>query len=153
MTYTLDTNILINMERRYPREFFNSLWDSMEAAVVSGDICMCEVAQKELDLGDDDLSAWVKGIPGFVCKSTDEELATVADISGTHPDWVQGQKNYADPFVIAHAKADNEVIVTEEGRKGPNTEDKNQKIPNIADEHGVACIKFFDLLRAQGWKF
>jgi len=153
VTYTLDTNILINMERLYPREFFNSLWDSMEAAVVNGDICMCEVAQKELDQGDDGLSAWVKGITGFVCKTTDEELETAAEIAVAHPAWVRGQKNYADPFVIAHAKADNVIVVTEERRAGLNTEDKNQKVPNIADEHGVTCIKFFDLLRAQGWKF
>lgn len=51
MKYTLDTDILINMERLYPREFFVSLWDSMEAAVARGDICMCEVAQKELEQG------------------------------------------------------------------------------------------------------
>ncbi|MFJ2617697.1 DUF4411 family protein [Glutamicibacter sp. NPDC087344] len=43
--------------------------------------------------------------------------------------------------------------MTEESRKGAGTIDKNQKIPNIADEHGVACIKFFDLLRAQRWRF
>lgn len=141
------------MERRYPREFFSSLWDSMEAAVVHGEICMCEVAQNELERGDDNLSAWVKGIPGFVCKTTDEEFETVSVISAAHPAWVQGQKNYGDPFVIAHAKSDQVVIVTEERRSGINTEDRNQKIPNIADEYGVTCIKFFDLLRAQGWKF
>lgn len=51
MKYTLDTNILINMERLYPREFFDSLWDSMAAVAACGDICMCEVAQKELEQG------------------------------------------------------------------------------------------------------
>lgn len=97
---------------------------------------MCEVAQKELELGDDDLSAWVKSISGFVCKTTDEELETVAEIAVAHPAWVQGQKNYADPFAIAHAKVDDGVV-TEERRTGPNTEGKNQKISNIADEYSL----------------
>lgn len=153
MSYTLDTNILINMERMYPREFFASLWNSMETAVASGDICMCEVAEKELDRGDDDLASWVKSIPGFVCKTTDRELSIVSEISSAHPGWVQGQKNYGDPFIIAHAKVDNVIVVTEEARRGPGVVEKNQKIPNIADEYGVTCIRFFDLLRAQGWRF
>lgn len=153
MRYTLDANILINMERLYPREFFSSLWLSMESAVRGGDICMCEMVQKELGRGDDDLLAWVKQIPGFVCKTTDEELQTVAEISAAHPAWVQGQKNYADPFIIAHAKDDGLIVVTEERRAGPNAEDKNLKIPNVSDEYGVTCMKFFDLLRTQRWKF
>lgn len=153
MHYTLDANILINMERLYPREFFASLWDAVEASVTRGEMCMCEVAHKELERGDDDLSPWVANVPGFVCKTTDSEFVTVAAISIDHPGWVQDQTNAGDPFVIAHAKDEGSVVVTEESRKGPGTIDKNQKIPNIADEHGVTCIKFFDLLRAQGWRF
>lgn len=153
MRYTLDANILINMERLYPREFFASLWDAVEVAVANGDLCICEVAQKELERGDDDLAPWVKSVPGFVCKTTDAELVTVAEISTAHPDWVRDQKNAGDPFVIAHAKAEGSIIVTEESRKGAGVIDKNQKIPNVADEHSVTCIKFFDLLRAQGWTF
>lgn len=77
----------------------------------------------------------------------------MAEIAAAHPEWVQGQLNEADPFVIAHAKAENSTIVTEESRKGPNTLDKNQKIPNVAEEHGVKTIKFFDYVREQGWQF
>ena len=40
--------------------------------------------------------------------------------------------------------------MTEEARKGPGTIDKNQKIPNIAEEHRITCINFLNLLRAQG---
>ncbi|WP_139738462.1 DUF4411 family protein [Actinomyces wuliandei] len=153
MSYTLDTNTLINMERRYLRDLFTSLWDTLEAAAHQGEVCMCETAHKELDRGGDGLASWAKSIPDFICTATNDELATVANISRDHPGWAQGQKNYRDPFIIAHAKRDGLVIVTEEGRKGPNTIDKNQTIPNIADEYRVECITFFDLLRVQGWKF
>ena len=153
MCYTLDANILINMERVYAREFFASLWDSMEVTAKNGDICLCEVAQNELNRGNDGLVSWAKSIPGFVRKTTDAELSIVAQIAIAHPQWVQGQKNYGDPFIIAQAKVFNMVVVTEETRKGTGADDKNQKIPNIADEWGVTCIRFFDLLRAQGWRF
>lgn len=81
------------------------------------------------------------------------KVASVVEIAVAHPGWVQGQLNEADPFVIAHAKAEGSTIVTEEARKRPNTLDKNQKIPNIADEHDIETMKFFDYVRKHGWRF
>ena len=153
MTYTLDSNILINLMRVYPRDIFGSVWDSIEGLVGQGEVCICEAVLREVHRGGDDLHSWAKGTSGFTCAATDEELLIVADIANAHPEWVRGQLNEADPFLIAHAKNEGSVVVTEENRKGPNTEDRNQKIPNIADEHGVDCIKFFDFVRDQGWQF
>lgn len=153
MTYTLDSNILIGLVRLYPRDIFPAMWNNIEASIQEGDSCICEAVLHELHRGGDDLHTWAKRVPDFVCEATDEELAVVAEIAAAHPGWVQGQLNEADPFVIAHAKTENSVIVTEENRKGPNTQDKNQKIPNVADEHGVKAIKFFDYVREQGWQF
>ena len=153
MKYTLDTNILIGLVQRYPRDIFPAMWENIEASVTDGDSCICEAILREVRRGGDDLHAWAKNLDGFVCPATDGELATVAGIGLAHPQWVQGQRNEADPFVIAHAELEESTIVTEENRKGPNTEDRNQKIPNIADEHGVETIKFFDYVRTQGWQF
>lgn len=153
MSYTLDTNILIGLVQRYPRDIFPAMWKNIESAVGAGEACVCEAILREVHRGGDELHAWAKNLDGFVCPATDEELAVVAEIGLAHPEWVQGQLNEADPFVIAHAKAENSTIVTEENRKGPNTLDKNQKIPNVADEHGVKAIKFFDYVREQGWQF
>ncbi len=153
MTYTLDSNILIELVRLYPRDIFDSFWSRIEDSVGAGDACICEAVLREVHRGGDDLHSWAKGLPGFVCSVTDEEMATVAGIASAHPDWVRGQLNEADPFVIAHAKAEGSIVVTQEKRKGPNTEDKNQKIPNIADEHGVDCINLFGYVRANNWHF
>ena len=153
MTYTLDTNILIGLMQRYPRDIFPAMWESIETAVAEGDSCICEAILREVRRGGDELHSWAKNLDGFVCSATDEELVTVAEIGLAHPEWVQGQLNEADPFVIAHAKLEQSTIVTEENRKGPNTEDKNQKIPNIADEHNVETVKFFDYVRTHGWQF
>lgn len=153
MSYTLDTNILIGLVQRYPRDIFPAMWDNIEATVAAGESCICEAILREVHRGGDELHDWAKNLQGFVCPITDEELITVAEIGVAHPGWVQGQLNEADPFVIAHAKSEQSTIVSEENRKGPGTEDKNQKIPNIADEHRVRTIKFFDYIRAYGWQF
>jgi hypothetical protein len=153
VSFTLDSNILINLVRTYPRDIFGSLWDSIEAAVEDEGICICEAVLREVHRGGDDLHAWARGLAGFTCSVTDEELVTVAGIAADHPDWVRDQVNEADPFVIAHAKSEGSVVVTEENRKGPGTTDKNLKIPNVADEHGVRCMKFFEFVRFQGWSY
>lgn len=153
MTYTLDSNILIGLVQRYPRDIFPAMWENIEGSVHEGDSCICEAILREVHRGGDKLHTWAKDLEGFVCSATEEELAVVAEIGCVHPEWVQGQLNEADPFVIAHAKLERSTIVTEENRKGPNTEDKNQKIPNIAKEHGVDAIKFFDYVREHGWQF
>ncbi|MFH5229754.1 DUF4411 family protein [Antrihabitans spumae] len=153
MRFTLDTNILIGLVRQYPRDIFPGLWASIEASVGAHESCICEAILREVKRGGDDLHKWAKDLPGFVCEVSDEELITVASIGRAHPGWVQGQLNEADPFIVAHAKAEDSTIVTEENRKGPGTEDKNQKIPNIADEHSVETVKFFDYVRANGWSF
>lgn len=153
MSYTLDTNILIGMIRRYPRDIFPSVWEALEETIDDGEACICPAVLDETNRGSDDLHMWAKGYPGFECAVTREELETAALISIAHPEWVRGAENAADPFIIAHAKAQSRVVVTEETRKGPGTLDKNQKIPNVADEFGVECKNFFDLARERGWTF
>jgi len=153
MNYTLDSNILIGLVQRYPRDIFPAMWTNIEASVAAGESCICEAILREVHRGGDDLHDWAKDLDGFVCSVTDAELITVAQIAAVHPGWVQGQLNEADPFVIAHAKAEHSTIVTEENRKGPGTLDKNQKIPNIADEHRVQTANFFEFIRSYGWQF
>lgn len=153
MTFTLDSNILINLNRIYPRDIFGSLWDSVEEAIGNGFVCICEEVLRELHRGGDDLHKWAKSFTNFTCAITTAELGTVGQIASAHPEWVRGQVNAADPFIIAHAKSEGSVIVTEETRKGPGTADKNLKIPNVADAHNVTCVKFFEFVRSQGWSF
>ncbi|MFJ5108719.1 MULTISPECIES: DUF4411 family protein [unclassified Glutamicibacter] len=153
MTYTLDSNILINLQRVYPRDIFPSIWESIEVSATNGDSCICEAVHREVNRSGDALHKWAKELPDFVCAISEDELNMVAEIANAHPGWVQGQLNEADPFVIAHAKVERSLLVTEERRKGPNTSEKNLKIPNVAAEHGVEVLKFFDYVRREGWTF
>ena len=48
-------------------------------------------------------------MPGLVCKTTDDEMITAAGISSAHPDWVRGENNCGDPFIMAHVKAEGSL--------------------------------------------
>lgn len=151
--YTLDTNILINMNRIYPRDIFPTLWEFLEILVDVDSACICSEVLVEVKRGGDDLHTWAKALPGFVCALTAGEPATVAAISTQHPGWVRETQNAADPWLIAHAIAHDRTIVSEERVAGPGVEDRNQKVPNVAAEHSVECIRFFELARRQNWRF
>lgn len=116
--FTLDANILINLKRSYPREFFGSLLDAMESAASSGEICVCDTIHRELKQGGDELFDWVKDTPGFLCAAPAEEIAIAKEISKAFPEWVRDKKNYGDPFLIAHAKFNGKTVVTQEKLRG-----------------------------------
>jgi len=151
--YTLDTNILINLERQYPRDIFPGIWDALELMVDDQRACICRDVLDELSRGGDELHSWAKGLDGFVCEVTDAEVKTVVEISVAHPRWVQGSFNAADPWLIAHASESGRDIVTEEKRAGHGVHDHNQKVPNVASELNIESLTLFELARAETWRF
>lgn len=141
------------MERRYPQEFFGSLWHKVAQLAASGRVCVCDVVVTEIERGVDSLGKWVNEVPGLRCAATSEEMVIAADISKRHPGWVHNRKNEGDPFVIAHAIVHQRTIVTEERKAGRGVAPHNLKVPNVAEEHRNKCIQFFDFLRDCGWSF
>ncbi len=152
-SYTIDTNIIVTLNREQPRDIYPSVWEALEALIADGRCVMNREAYEELVQVDDECAPWAKAQAGFVEDTTDEELAVVDVITTNHPGWVQESKNAADPFVIAQAVEQELVVVTFERRKGPGTADHNLKIPNVADEWAVECIDFKELARREGWVF
>lgn len=152
-TYCIDTNIVVFMQRRLPRDIYPGVWDQMEALIVSGRAIMPADAHRELGRVDDGCFEWATNRPGFVEEPDTAAFALVDQITGAHPDWVSERVNEADPWVIAHACVGGYVVVTDERRKGPGTADHNLKIPNVADEHDLHTMPFNEMARAEGWVF
>ncbi|QEN13758.1 DUF4411 family protein [Mycobacterium sp. ELW1] len=48
MKFTLDTNILIGLEQRYPRDIFPGLWENIEASISAQESCICEAILREI---------------------------------------------------------------------------------------------------------
>lgn len=153
MSYTIDTSVIITLHRQYPRDVHRSAWEHFEELIESGEAFLPKDGYEELERKSDELAPWAKGLDGFVEDPTEDEIETVQEITEDHPDWVQEQANAADPWVIANAAVNERVVVTQERRCGPNVEDRNIKIPNVADEHDVDCIDFNELARREGWVF
>ena len=145
--WSLDTCVIIEMERKYPRDVFTSIWEELESKIYTGEACICAEVLVELERGTDDLHAWAKSMPGFVCELTQAEAIKAVEISQSQFEWVRERQNSADPFIIAHAYISEKVIVTQESLKGPGLASRNQKIPNVAVLHGVSTKNLIDWAR------
>lgn len=151
--YCIDTNIIVILERYMPADVHVGVWQEMSALIAAGRARIPREAYEELTHVDDGCASWALGQAGFVEEADTSQILVASEITQAHPDWVQDRRNAADPWVVAHAKAGGYVIVTDERRKGPGVIDRNLKIPNVADEHGVSCLNLNDLARAEGWTF
>lgn len=111
-SYTIDTNIIVTLNRDQPRDIYASVWEALEALTADGRCFMNREAYEELVHVDDECAPWAKVQEGFVQDTTAAELAVVDSITTDHPGWVQETRNAADPFVIAQAVERDLVIVT-----------------------------------------
>lgn len=151
--FTIDTNILIDMERHYPRDIFGSLWVALESSIDQGRACICQDVLDELAVGGDELHKWAKSYPDFVCSITQVDINLAQQISQKYPDWARDEKNAADPFVVAHAMNTKRHIVTNEKHAGPGVLSHNQKMPNVAEAHGLKTYKLMEWIRLEEWSF
>lgn len=84
----------------------------------------------------------------------DEVQQIVSEIVNKYPSFVPEESKdgiWADPYVIALAKAFNAVVVTGEKMVGPGA--KTPKIPNICRDLQIQCIDFLELIRRESWRF
>lgn len=151
--YCFDANIIIDLNRHSPRDVWEVTWSAVEALIEDGRAVMPRDVYRELERWDDACAPWAKSVANFIVETTSEELSVVAELSAQYPDWVSGQQNAADPFVIAAAHCRSLSIVTHETAKGAGYTQANMKIPNAAAGYGIECLRFVDVARREGWIF
>lgn len=154
IVYGFDANIIITLERYMPSDVHPGVWEQLEDLIADGRGKMPREVYEELTHADDGCAAWAAARAGFIEEPQDPAIIAVAsEITCAHPGWVRERKNAADPWLVAHARVGGYSIVTNERRRGPGVTDPKLGIPNVADEHGVLCVTFNDLARAEGWQF
>lgn len=151
--HTIDTNIIVTLNREQPRDIYPSVWNAIEDLIATGRCVMNREVYEELKAVDDECAPWAKARDGFIHETTNDELTVVQSITSQHPGWVQPTKNAADPFVIAQAAERGLAVITAERRKGSGAQDPNLAIPNVADEWEVECVTFQILARRERWTF
>ena len=154
--HLLDANVFIEAKRRYyafdlcPGFWECLVWHHQEACVQSIDR-----VKRELELGGDDLQEWVASAMPATCFVSSDDPSVISQFSQMLT-WVQGQAQFspeakaefaakADGWLIAHAKARNLVLVTQE----VFARDARRKVPmpNVCEAFDVAYVDTFTMLR------
>ena len=151
-TFTIDSDVLIELYRRYPKDIFPTIWSNFEALISEALVCICQFVRVEIARGTDSLIVWVDSIPNFICDVTDEEMLLAHEISNRFPGWLREMKNAGDPFIIAHAKINSHQVVSNE-YPAPNAEPQNQKLPSVALREGVIVLNLLEFARVHNWTF
>lgn len=138
--YVIDTNVIIDgRNQHYPPDVLPAIWDLMGELIDAGRAVTPREVHDELKRGSDDCAEWCAKQPSFIVDVSPRTLSHVSSIASSYPDWVQGTKNGADPFVVAHAIERGATVVTNERLYGGGNP-ALIRIPNVCRDLAVhAC--------------
>lgn len=115
------------------------------------------MVKTEIDKVDDTLKAWFKD-KDFLIKPIDAKVQQcLKDIYAKDTRHLRlvdrsKQRSLADPWVIAHAMAENAIVVTKENKITDSNSDKI-KIPNVCESMGIAWMDDFQFVRTMQISF
>jgi hypothetical protein len=152
MKYSIDTSaILEGYNRLYPPDILPTLWIRMGDLIQCGNMKATEMVRRELERKDDEAMEWAKSQRLF--EPIDEDIQRiVTNIMAKFPRIVAkgGQKNMADPFVVAFAKQHEFTVVTAERRQGSINK---PTMTFLCQQLEVPVISLLDLIRQEKWQF
>jgi predicted nucleic acid-binding protein len=157
--YCLDANVFIEAKNGpYGMDIAPSFWRLLDSQAKAGVICSSTMVYEELATGNDELADWAKARKGtrlFVEPSAHVQglFNQIAAYVHTQYPEHQAQKFLAgaDAWVIAHAKADNAIVVTHETLVNEYSE--KPKIPNVCKRFDVEWVNAYQMLRVLGARF
>lgn len=134
-------------------------WTFIEEKAAEDIIAISTLVYREIcDAYDDDpLRVWAEerqGPPLFQ-EPTEEAFRCMTEVAdhvnaNYQPEWAQAFLAKADPWLIAHAKAEGGIVVTFEVLVGPGA--KDPKIPNVCRALGLSDpINTWQMLDALDW--
>jgi hypothetical protein len=158
MAYLLDSNVFIQAKNlHYGFDFCPAFWDWIVEENAKDVVFSIEKVHDELVAGDDALSEWARARGGrfFLApgESTVASLSAVATWAGSgsyEPAAVSLFLQIADYYLVAHAHANQFVLVTHEV---PASSSKRIKIPNACLAFDVKVMSPYDMLRAERARF
>jgi len=148
--YVADTNVFITGWRYYPLRLFADLWSVLDELAHEGSFFTTEVVLDELAEKNDEIHQWVKARKNHLVRPlTEDTQRIVREILVRNTSFVRPQrtKQWADPFVIAEAKASAGVVVTYENPRSP------ERMPAVCQKEGVLCIDMIDFFVDAGIRF
>lgn len=152
--YVFDTNSIRQMFQFYPNRF-KKLWDNINSLVEDGKIESVHEVFKELHKPKE--VQWKEANKGIFTKVTSQEAEFIKDIFATKGGHFQAcirseqllkGMPVADPFIIAKAKINSGIVVTEE-----TYSQHASGIPNICEHFKIKCVNFELVMEIEGWEF
>jgi len=151
--YCFDTSALVDSWRRYYwLTNFPGFWKSIGEMMDAGEIICCEMAWREIQDGNDELTKWIESHPVAKIEMEEEQLSKVQELLGEFPkmaDYNRPRVHHADPFVIALASLKGIKVVSMEGGGDQN----NPKIPFVCGKKSVPCLSVSGFINEIGWVF
>lgn len=150
--YSIDTSIWITIWQNHPPDIFTGLWAQIDAAIAAGHLRSCEEVLYEVEKGTDDLGKFLKQRAGLFAPLDEALQAAVGEVNAACDDLADddGERNRADPFVVALARVLNGTVVT--GEKARKDANGRRKVPDACAALQVPCQDWFTFLREVKWK-
>lgn len=153
--YCIDSSAFITAWRfNYPPDVFPGIWERLDVAIQEGLVITSDEVIAELEIGGDELFAWMHQRNRCVVELDDGAQARMGEILQQYPRFLADapmQAHWADPYVVTLAEREGLVIIQEEKPTGHGAH--RMKIPNVASDLGIPCCSFLDFAREQGWRF
>ena len=154
--YCIDTSALIELYRgKYKKRVFKSLWEDINSLFDEGRIRAPIEVYDELKHGSDELASWAKGKKSLFMDTGEKELPLAKELVNHVKAWrhALGSNDFADPFVVAHAKIKGLTVITEESDQKNRQNLRAGKIPHVCQEYGVKCIRLIHLTEKEAWEY
>jgi hypothetical protein len=152
--YCVDTSALIDgLERFYPERTFPGVWARVHELVDAGRFFISEEGWEEIKSRDEVAKVWCERYgANLIVPTNGEVVAEVRAVLAQFPRIVANMKNRnrADPFVVAVGAIRGATVLTGEGADGSAN---RPKIPFVCHERDIPCMRFVQLLEAEGWVF
>ncbi len=153
MKYSIDTSALIEgWYRRFPPDVVPGFWDNLDKLIQNGNLKATEEVLVELEKKHDVIHNWVKEREDLFILIDEEIQFVVRKILSNHKTLIDSRRNRssADPFVIALAKINSSIVITEEL---PTQSHNRPHIPDVCDALNIEYINLINLSRIENWKF
>ena len=153
MKYSIDTSALIEgWYRRFPPDIVPGFWDNLDELIQNGNLKATEEVLVELEKKHDVIHNWVKERENLFILIDEEIQFVVREILSNHKTLIDSRRNRssADPFVIALAKINSSIVITEEL---PTQSDNRPHIPDVCHALNIEYVNLIDLSRIENWKF
>lgn len=154
--YCLDTNAFVEpWNKYYSIKLCSEYWEILNNLGQKGIVFCPDQVKREIDKIDDSLKDWLNSKPYFIRQETEEVQKYVRKILAKFPYLISvgANRSMADPWVIAHAMAENATVVSKEYIANPSQRNSRIKIPDVCQHFKVNCINDIDFNGEIGIKF